>query len=98
MWLLSRYCGGCGFAHRAKELQEYLDASVGIRPALLRDNGATGNFDVSVRARPEGGAAKEDETVRCDGVLWVLLLVLWVVLWVLWVLLVLWVLWVLWVL
>ena len=53
--VIIRYCGGCGFAHRAKELQEYLDASVGVRPALLRDNGATGNFDVSVRTRPKGG-------------------------------------------
>ena len=56
--VIIRYCGGCGFAHRASELQEYLDAAVGVRPALLRDNGVTGNFDVSVRV----GGGKEENT------------------------------------
>jgi peptide-methionine (S)-S-oxide reductase len=35
--VIIRFCGGCGFAHRAKELQEYLDAAIGLRPSLLRE-------------------------------------------------------------
>ena len=54
-----RFCGGCGYAHRAKELQEYLDAAIGLRPSLLRDDGVTGNFDVSVRLNSTKGDQKK---------------------------------------
>jgi peptide-methionine (S)-S-oxide reductase len=51
-----RYCGGCGFRHRADELSDYLLASTGVRAELLEDPGQpTGNFDVSVRRAKGGG-------------------------------------------
>ena len=45
-----RFCGGCGFRHRAEELSDYILAATGVRVALLEDPGQpTGNFDVSLR-------------------------------------------------
>lgn len=51
-----RFCGGCGFRHRATELSDYLLAATGVRVGLLEDPGEpTGNFDVSVRKNDGSG-------------------------------------------
>lgn len=44
------YCGGCGFAARARELQGYLVRTTGVSAALLQDRGTTGRFTVRMRA------------------------------------------------
>lgn len=43
------YCGGCGFAKRAKDFAQQLRGSIGVEVGLVKDVGITGNFDVKVR-------------------------------------------------
>ena len=44
-----QYCGGCGFSSRAMELADVVRQRAGVEPALVRDTGVTGRFDVRVK-------------------------------------------------